>query len=233
MMIRWNEESIRLMVDSLEYTGFAKAQCGYLLPHLEKSCTVMEAGSGIGYLTRAMAEHVEKVISVEYDAAASAYLQKCVAEEKRENIRAVNADAFTFNPGEKVDVLVCCRFGSMEEILSVAENVGAKKVLVLTLANKRHRVSAAGEGEEVAEYCRPAVLTERGISYTEEHFTLQNGQPLRSLADAVAFFKMYDRKGGEITEETVRAALIPDPKGEYEWYYPMESKFRLIAFEMN
>ena len=233
MMIRWNEESIRLMVDSLEYTGFAKDQCGYLLPHLEKSCTVMEAGSGIGYLTRAMAEHVEKVISVEYDAAASAYLQKCVAEKELKNIRAVNGDAFTFDPQEKVDVLVCCRFGSMEEILTVAKNVGAKKVLVLTLANKHHRVSAEGKGEEVKEYCRPNLLTENGISYTEEFFTLQNGQPLHSLTDAVAFFKMYDRKGAEITEETARAALIPDPKGEYEWYYPMESRFRLISFEMK
>ena len=32
---------------------------------------------------------------------------------------------------------------------------------------------------------------------------------------------------------SVRPALIPDPKGEYAWYYPMESRFRLIAFEMN
>ena len=77
------------------------------------------------------------------------------------------------------------------------------------------------------------ILTENGIEYTEEYFTLQNGQPLRSLEDAVAFFKMYDRKGADITVDSVRPALIPDPKGEYAWYYPMESRFRLIAFEMN
>ncbi len=232
-MIHWNAESIRFMVDSLEYTAFAAEQRKQLLPHLKPTDTVLEAGSGIGYLTRAMAKHVKKVISVEFDPTASAYLKKCVAEEGLTNIRAENADALTFRPGEAVDVLVCCRFGSMEEILTVAKNVGAKKVLVLTLANKRHRVSAEGKGEAVKEYCRPTVLTENGISYTEEFFTLQNGQPLHSLTDAVAFFKMYDRKGAEITEETARAALIPDPKGEYEWYYPMESRFRLIAFEMK
>ncbi|MBR4869498.1 MAG: methyltransferase domain-containing protein [Oscillospiraceae bacterium] len=232
-MIHWKEESIRFMVDSLEYTAFAAEQCKHLLPHLKPTDTVLEAGSGIGYLTRAMAEHVEKVISVEFDPTASAYLKKSVAEEALTNIRAENADALAFDPKEKVDVLVCCRFGSMEEILTVAKNTGAKKVLVLTLANKRHRVSAEGKGEEVKEYCRPNLLTENGISYTEEFFTLQNGQPLHSLTDAVAFFRMYDRKGAEITEETARAALIPDPKGEYEWYYPMESRFRLIAFEMK
>lgn len=233
MMIRWNDESIRLMVDSLEYTGFAKAQCQMLLPHLNPTDTVMEAGSGIGYLTCAMAEHAAKVISVEFDQTASSYLQKRVKEEGLSNIRAENADAFTFDPQERVDVLVCCRFGAMEEVLSIAKKVGAKKVLVLSLANKRHRVSAEGKGAEVQEYCRPNLLTENGIEYTEDYFTLQNGQPLRSLEDAVAFFKMYDRKGAEITVDSVRPALIPDPKGEYEWYYPMESRFRLIAFEMN
>ena len=231
-MIRWSEKSIRLMVDSLEYTGFAKSQCQMLLPHLSPTDTVLECGSGIGYLTREMAKHVKKVISVEFDPVASAHLQKSVAEEDLSNILALNADAFTFRPEEPIDVLVCCRFGSMEEILSVAKNVGAKKALVLTLANKRHRVSARGEGGEVQEYCRPAVLTEAGIRYTEEHFTLQNGQPFRSLADAVDFFRMYDKTGGDITADSVRPALIPDPKGEYAWYYPMESQFRLLAFEM-
>ena len=84
-MIHWNAESIRLMVDSLEYTGFAKAQCQYLLPHLSPADTVMEAGSGIGYLTRAISEHVKKVISVEFDETASAYLQGKVAEENISN----------------------------------------------------------------------------------------------------------------------------------------------------
>ncbi|MBR4869651.1 MAG: methyltransferase domain-containing protein, partial [Oscillospiraceae bacterium] len=127
MMIRWCDESIRLMVDSLEYTAFATEQCKQLLPHLKPTDTVLEAGSGIGYLTRAIAKHVNKVISVEFDPTASAHLQKCVAEEGLTNIRAENADAFTFDPKERVDVLVCCRFGSMEEILSMMPGMGNLK----------------------------------------------------------------------------------------------------------
>lgn len=231
-MIQWSEESIRLMVDSLEYTGFAARQCEKLLPYLPQDGTVMEAGSGIGYLTYAMSRHVSRVVSVEFDPTASAYLQKWVKEEGVENIRAVNADAFTFDPAEPIHTLVCCRFGSMEEVLSIARNVGARQVLILTLANKRHRVSAEGEGAEVAEYCRSSVLTGAGIAYTEEHFTLQNGQPFRTVADAVKFFKMYDRKGDGVTAQTAAAALVPDPRGEYAWYYPMESEFRLLRFEL-
>ncbi|MBQ3103924.1 MAG: methyltransferase domain-containing protein [Oscillospiraceae bacterium] len=231
-MIRWNEESIRLMVDSLEYTGFAARQCEHLAPYLPADATVMEAGSGIGYLSYAMSRRVKKVVSVEYDPTASAYLQKWVKEEGIGNIRAVNADAFTFDPEEEIHTLVCCRFGSMEEILSIARHVGAKQVLVLTLANKRHRVSAQGAGEEAAEYCRPCVLTEQGIEYSEEHFTVHNGQPFRTVEDAVQFFRMYDKKGAGVTAQTAAAALIPDPKGIYQWYYPMESEFRLLRFEL-
>lgn len=127
--------------------------------------------------------------------------------------------------------MVFCLFGSIEEILKiVSEQCGGAAVVI-----KRHypgHLISSGEGASDrysanhAEVC----LRQLGIPCHTEMFTLEMGQPLRSLEDAERFFQIYNR-GRAISSDEIRQRLTVGPSPEFPYYFPVLKPLRLLAFQ--
>ena len=72
-------------------------------------------------------------------------------------------------------------------------------------------------------------LRHLGLSYRMERFSLEFGQPLRSLEDARRFFRLYDRSGAG---EPPLHRLVPGPGPEFPYYLPNRKELCLLAVEI-
>lgn len=63
-----------------------------------KQDVILEAGPGLGILTKALAKKAKKIIAVEKDLTLAAVLQKQLAEEKIANVTLLTEDILRFNP---------------------------------------------------------------------------------------------------------------------------------------
>lgn len=230
-MIHWDEESIRFMQDSSEHVNSAAVQARHILPYLPPDAEICEGGCGLGSLSLALSPQVRHITAVDRSIEALTVLRREIRKRKISNITAVAADIFTMQPRRLYDAMVFCRFGAAAEILKLAAEQCGGTVVVLTLANSRHRFTLAGEAAERKEWFSRQKLDEWGIPCRCEQFEVETGQPFRSMEDAVRFFQIYDRSGEPVTAEQVRNRLIPDPQGIYPLFSPMKSDFRLLTFE--
>ena len=60
-------------------------------------------------------------------------------------------------------------------------------------------------------------------------FTLEFGQPFRSVADALAFFRLYSRDGTAPARQELEARLEPSPWPDYPLYLPNPKPLCLLA----
>lgn len=232
-MIHWDEESIQFMRDSAEHLRFADEQARHILPYLPPDAEICEGGCGLGYLSLALSPYAKHITAVEKSSEALMVLWQNLQRDEIPNITAVAADIFTMQPKRRYDAMVFCRFGAVEEILRLAVEQCAGTVVVLTLANACHRFTLTEKTARRKEWFSREKLEELKIPVQSEHFSVEMGQPLRSLADAVRFFQIYDRSGETVTEKQVKDRLTADPKGVYPFFSPMTSEFRLLAFQAD
>lgn len=73
-------------------------------------------------------------------------------------------------------------------------------------------------------------LRHLGLSYRMERFSLEFGQPFRSLEDAQRFFRLYDRSGAV---EPPLHRLVPGPGPEFPYYLPNRKELCLLAVEIS
>jgi len=72
-------------------------------------------------------------------------------------------------------------------------------------------------------------LRRRGLTCTLRRFTLELGQPFRSVEDALAFFRLYSRDGTVPARQELEARLEPSPWPDYPLYLPNPKPLCLLA----
>ena len=72
-------------------------------------------------------------------------------------------------------------------------------------------------------------LRRRGLTCTLRRFTLEFGQPFRSVEDALAFFRLYSRDGTAPARQELEARLEPSPWPDYPLYLPNPKPLCLLA----
>lgn len=122
-MFRWTDDMIRYMADAGRQTDFHRRLTAELLPYLSPQDRVCDAGCGLGFLSLALAPHVRHVTAADCDAQALSVLKEELAARHIKNVTPLCTDIFTDRPAEPYDAMVFCFFGSMDEILSVADPV--------------------------------------------------------------------------------------------------------------
>ena len=99
-------------------------------------------------------------------------------------------------PETPYDAMVFCLFGDVEEALTVARQQCRGTVLLIRRDYAYHRFSTGRVPVGFTAADSEDTLRHLGLSYRMERFSLEFGQPLRSLEDARRFFRLYDRSGG-------------------------------------
>ena len=94
-----------------------------------------------------------------------------------------------------------------------------------SLAKKPLRHSTLAEME--------AFLAARGVPFQSERFTLEFGQPLRSEADAVRFFRLYsrDERPEDIAFADIAPRLLRRDDPAFPLYLPERKRRGRIVFD--
>lgn len=229
MMQDWTAASVRFMQDAAAYGSFFARLADKLLPWLPTDGHVCDAGCGIGGLALELSRRCRLVTAVD---AAQPPITALRSRPLPNNLRVFCADIFTMSA--RYDAMVFCYFGRTREILRIAARQCGGRVIVVKRNCTEHRFSVAPVERAAHSYDEThTLLTELKIPYRSEALRLEFGQPFRSAAEAVEFFDLYDRSGGQITQEQLLPRLIRTQSEEFPLYLPMQRDMEVFVFDVR
>lgn len=191
-MQRWSPEVIRYLHTAADrsryYTDLARELGAFLHPE-DRVC---DAGCGLGLLSRALLPYCGHVTAIDRSPAAIADL---TARGHDPRLTALTGDIRDLPPQKPYDAMVFCLFGGTEEILDIAARQCGGTALVVRRDFRQHQFSSGVRmaGHTAADMEQE--LRRRRLTCTLRRFTLEFGQPFRSVEDALAFFRLYSRDG--------------------------------------
>ena len=186
-----------------------------------------DAGCGLGGLSVALLPYCRHVTAVDRAAAPLENLRQRAGHDPRLTVR--QGDIRCLPPETPYDAMVFCLFGDVEEALTVARQQCRGTVLLIRRDYAYHRFSTGRVPVGFTAADSEDTLRHLGLSYRMERFSLEFGQPFRSLEDAQRFFRLYDRSGGV---EPPLHRLVPGPEPEFPYYLPNRKDLCLLAVEI-
>lgn len=236
MMQLWYKDMVRFMRDASEYGTYNQELASLLSPNLTKEMRICDCGSGLGYLSLALAPYAGHVTSVEKNPDAAAVLRDNCRKFGIDNITSVCASLQEAAPEEKYDAMVYCFFGGIHEILAAAKEQCRGSVFIITRNYRTHRFSVGSHPTGSYGYRRASdVLTQLDIPFEEQIFELEFGQPFRCPEDARTFYEIYskDEDKTAITDEFLAQKLISTGREDFPLYMPHRRKLAIIKFETS
>lgn len=226
-MQRWTPEIIRYLLTAAEHSQYYTELARRLAPYLAASDRVCDAGCGVGLLSQALLPYCREVVAADRSEAALAELRRRAAGQPGLQLRL--GDLAALPPEEPYDAMVFCLFGGVEEALALAARQCAGTVLLVRRDYTHHQFSSGVRlsGQTAADMER--ALRRRGLRYQARRFTLEFGQPFRSLDDAEAFFRLYSRDGQLPDRESLAQRLVETGDPEFSLYLPNPKPLCLFA----
>lgn len=232
----WYSDMIRFMTDASEYGDYYQQLAAKLQPWLSKNTHICDAGSGLGYLSLALAPYVRQVTAVERNPNAAAVLSKnCLALGVTNVISHCGAISETL-PETLYDAMVFCFFGHRREVLQLAKQQCSGDVYVFTRNYHRHRFSAGIHRTGYEGYTQFSDdLDILGIPAHKETFTLEFGQPFRNLEEAHRFFQVYskDQNKNVLTDSFIRSQLIETGREDFPFYMSHPKHMGFLHFSVR
>lgn len=232
---QWGSDRIRFMADACEYSSYYQQLSELLAPYLKGAEHVCDVGCGLGYLSLELAKLVSNVTAVEINEEAVQVLRKNCAARRISNIDVLCADAFSMDQSLKFDRMIFCVFGSIEEVLFIGEKHCRGDILMITRNEKHHRFSCELDTLREKKYSfenNCYELRQRSIPFHAQEFSLEFGQPFRSLQEASDFYGLYS-KNGEISDEELMTRLVKTQRDDFLYYLPKKSNLGLIRIALG
>ncbi|MCE5234886.1 MAG: methyltransferase [Clostridiaceae bacterium] len=235
-MYKWTPDAIRFRVDAAEYTRYDEAIAARILPRLDRSAYVCDAGCGLGYLSLALAKNTARIAAIDVCADALDVLRKNIAAEGVKNIDVIEGDLFSAKRRQNYDAMVFCFFGRVEETLFTAKAQCRGKIFLVKKNWENHRFTL--EETPLKGYTfekTRAELEALNIPYDAETFWVEMGQPFRTLADAALFFETYrqEESGPPIRPEQIEARLSTGGSAAFPYYLPSQKTLGLIEIDVS
>ena len=232
----WYSDMVRFMTDASEYGDYYQQLTGKMQPWLSQNAHICDAGSGLGYLSLALAPHVRQVTAVERHPDAAAVLENNCLQKGIANVLSRCGAVETAIPGEQYDAMVFCFFCGGRDTLVTATQQCRGDVFVFTRNYKNHRFSAgtyATGREGYPDFC--TLLEQLGIPAHKETFTLEFGQPFRNLEDAHRFFRVYSKDTNKdvLTDDFVRSQLTQTGREDFPFYMPHPKHIGFLHFSVK
>lgn len=229
----WEKDMISFMQDASEYADYNLRLTEKMLPWLREDMHICDAGSGLGYLSLALAPHVRQVTAVEINADASSVLSRNCQTRGIANVVSRCGAIADVVPEKPYDAMVFCFFGRRRDILKLAREQCRGDVFVFTRNYDRHRFSAGSHRSGFEGYPEFAgELGQLGIPVHKETFALEFGQPFRSIEEAHRFFLLYskDQNKDVLTEEFIRSQLEKTGRKDFPFYMPHQKHMGFLHF---
>ena len=195
----WDEERIAFFRDAAENSTCFCALADRIAPSLRKTDRVLDAGCGLGYLAEELLPYCRNITAADRDAQAIQTLRSRICNPA---LQPLETDVFEMDLSA-FDVIVCCRFGSVQEDLELFRNSGARILVMIKRNERQHRISDSVSLHERTAAEAIETLEESGLRFTTEQVTLPFDQPFRSEQDAMRFFQLYS-DGTDLTKQRDR-----------------------------
>ena len=232
----WHEDMIRFMTDASEYGNYFQQLAEVMLPWLRKDMHICDAGSGLGYLSLALAPNVRQVTAVEKHPDAAAVLTNSCQRHQIPNVLSRCGSIDDILPEEKYDAMVFCFFGGIRHTLELAKQQCRGDIFVFTRNYRNHRFSAGNLPTGWDGYPEfKNLLEELAIPFQQQTLAPEFGQPFRDLQDARRFFELYskDRDDSIVTEEFLKSKLVETGREDFPWYSPHQRQIAFLHFSAN
>ena len=229
----WQADMIRFMTDASEYGDYYRQLTEKMQPWLSADMHICDAGSGLGYLSLALAPHVRQVTAVERHPDAAAVLTNNCLNRGIGNVVSRCGSIEEVLPSGKYDAMVFCFFGRIRQTLELAKQQCRGDVFVFTRNYRNHRFSAGSLPTGWDGYPEFRTLLEQlKIPFQLETIAPEFGQPFRSLKEAWLFYELYsnDRDRSLLTEEFLRDKLIETGRGDFPFSAPHKRQIAFLHF---
>ena len=212
----WSDETIAWLAAAANHSNYYKILSGHIAARLPSEPELIDLGCGAGFLTRELAVFAKRITAVDIDARA--------VEEVRalslSNVSAMRCDAANAVFDGEYDAAVYCYYGGAEEIVRTAVESGNKMVIAIGSVSDRHNFSSTGAKRRRCFVRLLDLLDKRGIPYELEKIDLDFSQPVRSLEEAVRFYRQYDKRVCTPSRETILKRLVPQDDPDYPYIIP-------------
>ncbi|MBE6932885.1 MAG: class I SAM-dependent methyltransferase [Ruminococcaceae bacterium] len=234
MMFAWKEDMVRFMTDASEHSDFHALLTKEIVQQLGPGGHICDAGCGLGYLSRAMSPYFDKITAVDINSDAIAGLRTRIAAGEYPNITPICGDIHKCLPETPYDKMVFCLFGQLSEIFSIAKQQCRGKLVIIKKNWPCHTFSLTHpprKGRSLIDVCD--ILQRLGIDHSAGTCAIELGQPLRSEADAVRFFRLYshDPDPEAIEFEHILPLLQTGPSEEFPYYLPARKKLGILTLD--
>lgn len=232
----WEQSMISFMRNASEYGDYNRKLAEKMLPMLRHDMHICDAGSGLGYLSLALAPHVGQVTAVERNPDAAGVLTENCHRFGVSNVISRCGAIADVIPETPYDAMVFCFFGRRREILKLAKKQCRGEVLIFTRNYDRHRFSAGSHRSGFEGYPEfSEELARLGIPAHRETFALEFGQPFRDLEEAHRFFLLYskDQNKDVLTEAFIRSQLVETGRADFPFYMPHQKQMGFLHFSVK
>ena len=221
------EDMLRFLKDASEYGTYYQELAKLLAPDLGKQMHICEVGSGLGYLSLALARWVEHVTFVDKDTDSVESLAGRCTALCIGNITPRWGSVQDLPLAEKYHAMVFSFLGEMESILKNAKKQCIGKVFFIA----GHCTSRVDDPLGDAR----AMLHRLNIPFTEELHALEFGQPFRHFQDARRYFEIYtpEQGGLPITDDFVRSQTVETGRMDFPLYLSRQRVFSILKMNTS
>lgn len=235
-MFCWNAEMIRFLKDAAEYTHFYDTLAEKASRFLSVDTRICDAGCGLGYLSLALARTCAQVTAADVSGEALDVLREKQRISPLTNLHIWQGDIFSMPEDIRFDAMLFCFFGEIRNTLLCAKKHCNGKLIYFKKNWDAHRFTL--NEKQLENYTLPIScndLDELHIPYHVETFELEMGQPFRSVSDAAAFFRIYEKgdRQRDINERDVEGLLIPSDSEEFPYYLPSKGSVGIIVLDVK
>ncbi|MBF4692503.1 class I SAM-dependent methyltransferase [Fusibacter ferrireducens] len=234
MMFLWKPKMIDYMKDAYEFHAAHDRLAEKLQHHLPKNAHVCDAGCGLGYFSLALSTRCEHVTAIDIAPSPLAILRQNIADLGYDNIEIIEGDILKKPPRKPYDVMVFSFFGTVHETLKIAKKQCDGTVIMLKKNSAFHRFSLTKQvvGSHTYKNARQQ-LEHYGLPFSYESFSVEMGQPFKSIENAVDFFRLYCRDGHPeaIGEAEIADKLIRSTSEVFPYYLPMAREVGMVVLK--
>lgn len=234
-MFYWTQEMVDFMRDAAEYSACYRLLADAICERLPPARHVCDAGCGLGFLSCELAARFPLVTAADVSGRALEVLRAQTAARGISNVQILQADLTRFTPPEPYEAMVFCMFGSTRQTLRIAKRCCKGRIVMVKKGYTHHRFSL-GEVPLRDETQRTAAqeLCALGIPFAMQTQSFEMGQPLRSLEEAVRFFRLYSKDApGAVTPEAVAARLVQTGQRRFPLYLPQKKELALFTIQTD
>ena len=230
MRFEWNEQTIGWFMDASIYTGFHKSLAQLIVPYLSPEGTLCDLGCGLGRLDIELAPFLTKITAVDINENAAEILRRESITAGLANIDILCGDASSLT--ETFDFVLMSFFGQANT-LDFLKLCKQRLIRIVSADNKsglypqKYRCNVKDTVPIVQKE-----LDAKGISYKLELHSIEFGQPLRSLQDAIQYVLNIAPEASDAeVSDFLNESILHTDESDFPLYLPNQKRFGIFVFE--